>query len=476
MTMDTRPQAAEFPTDLEWVNTDTPPRIADLRGRVTLLWFWSHDAVNCWNLMPDLRRLADKYHDGLSVIGVHCPKYPQQCAGDAVLSAVNRHRLRHVVANDVDFRVWQAYGVSAWPSMALVDAEGRMAALLAGEGRHDEIDARIGQLLDEAALHDLRVYEPTPPTLRAEPRSALAFPGKLLAAGKFLYVADSGHHRILECTYAGRVLRSFGSGNAGYGDGSAAHACFDDPQGLAIWRDGLYVADRGNHSVRRIDLGDGTVETVLGVGRAGRSRPNGTDAARDTALNTPLDLAVIADHLFVAVAGQNQIWQLDLSASTVSVLAGSGELGLIDGIATQARLAQPSGLAAIGRHLLVADAAASAIRWIAVDGHVETLAGKGLYEFGDATGARADVRLQNPLAVAADAQGTIYVADSYNHSIKLLNRKSGDALPLNTPYRLQEPQGLSLVGNQLWIANTNLHEIACMDLSSRVVRRVPVGE
>jgi hypothetical protein len=468
--------APEFPDDLEWVNSSDPPRIADLRGRVVLLWFWSYDAVNCWNLIPDLRHFEVKYHDGLSVMGIHCPKYPRQRDNGALLRAVNRHRLRHAIANDADFRLWRSYGIEAWPTVALIDVEGRLAALFAGEGRRNEIDARIAQLLDEAALQDLRVYEPAAPVLRPEPRHALAFPGKLLADESRLYVSDSGHHRVLECTHDGRVLRCFGSGHADYVDGDLAHACFDSPQGLARWRNALYVADSGNHCVRRIDLGSGDITTVLGTGRAARSRPDQADP-QTTALNTPLDLCVLGDDLYIAVAGQHQIWRLDLATSRVCVQAGSGELGLLDGAATKASLAQPSGLAVLGRQLVVADAAASAVRWINLnDGRVETAVGSGLYDFGDATGMRDEARLQNPLAVAADPRGTIYVADSYNNSIKLLNRQSGEVRALRMQHHLNEPQGLALTNNFLWIANTNLHEIVCIDLTGGAVRRVPVDE
>jgi DNA-binding beta-propeller fold protein YncE len=291
-----------------------------------------------------------------------------------------------------------------------------------------------------------------------------------------LYVSDSGHHRVLECRHDGHVLRRFGSGNIGYSDGTAAQACFNEPQGLARWGDALYVADCGNHAVRRIDLGSGVVDTVLGTGRPGRSRPRAAESER-TALNSPLDLAVLGDDLYIAVAGQHQIWRMDLAVHEVSVFSGSGELGLVDGPAEEACFAQPSGLEVTGRQLIVADAAASALRWVnADDGRVETALGSGLYEFGDATGVRADVRLQNPLAVAADSRGMIYIADSYNHSIKLLNRKTGDVRPLRLNYRLHEPQGLSLGGNLLWVANTNLHEIAVIDLMSGLAKRVPVGE
>jgi streptogramin lyase len=471
-----RTAAAEFPAGLDWVNVDAPPRLADLRGRVVLLWFWSYDAVNCWNLMPALRQLEDKYHDGLSVFGVHCPKYPAQCEPGALLRAVNRHGLRHPVAGDPAFRMWQDYRIEAWPSVALIDAEGGLAAVFAGEGRQAEIDACIAQLLDEAAARDLRVFAPAPQVARPEPPQALAFPAGLLVDAQTLYVADSGHHCVLECDLDGRVRRRFGSGNAAFVDGEAGVACFHDPRGLARRGDALYVADRGNHAVRRIDLRRGRVDTVLGTGRAGRSRPQAADP-RATALNTPLALAVAGDDLFVAVAGQHQLWRLDLAAGTVSVFAGGGEPGLADGALAVARLAQPSGLAVLGRHLLVADAASSALRLLDLDHRqMRTVVGRGLYEFGDVSGVRDGVRLQNPLAVAVDPHGVAWVADSYNHAIKRVDCRSGATQALHLVYPLHEPAAVALAGERLWIANTNRHEIVRVELGDGAVTRVPVGE
>lgn len=471
-----RKLASELPLDLAWVNTDAPPRIAALRGRVVLLWFWSGDNVNSWNMVPLLRQLEDRYHDGLAVIGIHCPKYPHQRSAGAVLRAVNRLGVRHAVASDDDFRVWQDYAVEAWPTMVLIDVEGRLAAAFAGEGVREQLDARIAELLDDAAMKELRVFEPTPPAQRREPRSTLAFPGKVLPLREVVYVADSGHHRVLECQHDGRVLRQFGSGDPGHVDGVSAQACFDDPRGLARHGDSLYVADRGNHCVRRIDLADGSVETVLGTGRAGRSRPDHADA-RSTALNSPVDVLAAGDDLFVSVAGQNQVWRLDTRAGKVSVLAGSGDSALVDGVGAAAAFGGPAGLALAGRQLVVADAHANALRLVGIDdGKVETLAGAGPYEFGDVCGQRAEVRFQHPLAVAVDPRGVIHVADSYNGAIKMLNRRTGETRPLRMPYRLDEPQGLGLCDGQLWIANTNLHEIACIDLAAGRLRRVAIGD
>ena len=474
--MTTRMPAKEFPADLEWVNASRAPQIADLRGRVILLWFWSYDCVNCWSVVPDLRFLEDKYHDGLTVLGVHCPKYPQQLPGEAVLRAVNRHRLRHAVVNDPGFRLWQEYGVNAWPTVVLIDAEGRFAALFAGEGRRAEMDVAISRLLEEAALRDLRIYEPSPPALRPEPRLPLAFPGKVLADAKVLYVADSGHHRILECTHDGRVLRVFGSGNPGFSDGTQGEACFDDPQGMVRWRESLFIADRGNHAIRRISLSNGAVDTFMGRGRVGRMRPDEA-SVHETTLHTPSDLAVIGDDLFIAMSGLHQIWRVDLPTESVSVLAGSGHLGLADGVAADACFAQPSGLGVLGRHLVVADAAASAIRWVQIDeARVETALGTGLYEFGDSSGTRDEARLQNPMGIAVDPRGIVFIADSYNNGIKVLNRKSGETRALRINYRFQEPGGISLAAGVLWVANTNVHEVMRIDLNSGAAKHVGIGE
>jgi hypothetical protein len=228
--------------------------------------------------------------------------------------------------------------------------------------------------------------------------------------------------------------------------------------------------------VRRVDLVSGEVDTVLGTARAGRSRPVAAEATA-TALNTPLGLAAVGDDLFVAVAGQHQVWRFEPATGLVSVLAGTGDLGLADGHGSEAAFAQPTALAAIGRELLVADAASSAIRAIDVDsGRVDTVLGRGLYVFGDATGARVEARLQNPLALAADPRGLLYVADSYNDAIKLVSRRSGETRPLRMAHPLREPQALAVARNMLWIANTNQHEIIAIDLAHGALRRVPVGE
>ncbi|MEO7199459.1 MAG: thioredoxin-like domain-containing protein, partial [Dokdonella sp.] len=441
-----------------------------------LLHFFSYDNVNCWHMLPDLAYLYSSYADGLSIIGVHTPKYPHQQASDNVLKAVNRLGIQHAVVNDAAFELWQRFGVEAWPTVVLIDAEGQVAGVFAGEGQRRLLDETIADLLDEAAERDLRIYEADPPALRLEPRLPLLFPGKVLATDSFLYISDSGHHRVLECSHDGRIQRQFGSGQSGFVDGHETAAALRDPQGLSLHDGYLYIADRGNHAVRRVNLQKGDLDTVLGTGALGRSRPRAGDA-RSTAMASPLDVLASGRHLHVAVAGQHQLWRMDLLSGEVDAWAGDGSRGTADGAAETASFAQPSDIALFGPQLLVVDAASSAIRAVRLmDGRVRSLIGAGEYAFGDASGNRSAARLQNPLALAVDPRGVVFVADSYNNRIKVLSVKTGELRALNIQYRFSEPSGLSVASGALWVANTNLHEIVRVDLASGVGSSITVSD
>jgi len=474
--MSARVLAPELPDSLAWVNAAQPPTLASLRGRVVVLYFWTFDSVNCLNALGDLRYLESKYDDGLSVIGVHTPKYDYQCQAAPVLKAVNRAHIRYPVANDPDYALWRGYGVQSWPSFAIVDAEGRFAALLTGEGRRDEADALVGQLLDEAAARDLRVYEANVATVRPEPRMPLQFPGKVLASANGLWISDSGNNRILECDHGGRILRQIGSGNPGFWDGRNREAGFNNPQGLAIVQDALYVADTGNHAIRRVLLQTGEVTTVAGTGTLGHDLPGESQDPKQVRMSAPADLGGHEDKLYIAVSGQHQIWRLDLGRNRLSVFAGNGRLGTSDGDGVDASFAQPCALGVFGMQLIVLDAAGSAVRAVNLpDRRVSTLIGAGPYEFGDANGKRDTARMQNPLGLCIDPRGLAFIADSYNGKIKALNLRSAELRALNLPYHLQEPGGISLAANALWIANTNAHEIVRVDLATGQVRHLTIG-
>jgi hypothetical protein len=225
-------------------------------------------------------------------------------------------------------------------------------------------------------------------------------------------------------------------------------------------------------------LRSGRVDTICGNGRAGEPVEGVVVNARDVALNQPQAVFATDSEVHLALAGDNRIWTYGLGGGELICRAGSGQLDVRDGSGPMAAFAQPVALAAVQQMLYVCDALGSSVRALQLRNDVvQTLVGHNSWEFGDTDGPRERARLQNPQAIALSPDSPLlWIADTYNDSIKRLDRESGTVQTLPTTYQLNEPQGLSFGGNLLWIANTARHEIACMFLPTGEVRHVPVGE
>jgi thiol-disulfide isomerase/thioredoxin len=473
-----RIHAPALPDNMEWFNTAAPLRLEDLRGRVVLLDFWTYCCINCMHVLPDLRYLEDKYRDGLVVIGIHSPKFPNERIGAHVQKAINRYHIRHPVAHDPSFQVWKSYAIRSWPSIIFIDPEGIVVGVLSGEGRRQQLDEMIQQHLEAAERKGTRDYTEIATRPRHELHSILSFPGKLLAAGDRLYVSNSGRNQVHELSLDGRIIRTYGSTAAGMLDGRHEEAAFNNPQGLAIHGDVLYVADTGNHAIRCINLTSGEVTTLAGSGEQGGYLAKEFRDPSAAKLNSPWDLCWVDGTLFIAMAGQHQIWQLPLIDNVLSVLSGSGREDLIDGDAERACFAQPSGICAHDGTLYIADAETSAVRMIRIAfKSTSTLVGKGLFEFGDLDGTGKDARLQHPLGIACDpARKCLWLADSYNHKIKMIDISSKVVSTLKTDRPLAEPGGISLGQDCLWVANTNAHEIVRVEIATGKVTALEVYE
>jgi DNA-binding beta-propeller fold protein YncE len=195
-------------------------------------------------------------------------------------------------------------------------------------------------------------------------------------------------------------------------------------------------------------------------------------------LNSPWDLLLHDGRLYIAMAGHHQIWVLDLAKQTVERFAGSGRENIRDGPPRLACFAQPSGLASDGKTLYVADSEVSAVRALPLDGagEVRTLVGVDLFKFGDVDGEGDKVRLQHALGVAWH-DGKLYVADTYNSKIKVLDPETPACRTflggetegwLATPVFF-EPGGISAAGGKLYVADTNAHRIRVVDLKTKTV-------
>ncbi len=468
---------------LDWLNVAAPLSLAALGGRLAILDFWSSCCINCIQILPTLRRIEEAFPEEVVVIGVHSPKFPAEKEVENVRAAVARYGIRHPVVHDPDFQLWRQYAVRAWPTLVFLGPDGRVLGQAAGEPDPDRLFNAIAGAVEE--LRRSGNARPARVALSAEPAVAgtLAFPGKIRplpgSPGHWI-VADAGHHRVVVFDTAGQPVGHYGTSEAGFVDGETP--CFDQPQGLIADEQAIYVADTGNHAIRRIDRHGGRVATLAGTGK--RGRPLGAAApGLATALASPWDLALLGRRIFFANAGTHQLGVLDLENGHVEVLAGTGAEAIVDGPARDAVLAQPSGLALSpdGRRLAFADSETSAIRLLDLEAmRVETLVGSGLFDFGQVDGAFAAARLQHPLGLCWQGTGALLVADSYNGTLRRLDLAAqrvelfaADFLcedPLCLP-RLGEPAGLWLDGaGDLLVSDTNNHRILRYDLAGKRYR------
>ncbi|SFK02200.1 thioredoxin family protein [Bradyrhizobium sp. Gha] len=140
--------APDFTGITNWFNSK-PLKIADLRGKVVLVDFWTYGCVNCVNTLPHVTDLYAKYKDkGLVVVGVHTPEFPFERSAANVQAALKRHGITYPVAQDNDSKTWNAYNNQYWPAQYVIDQTGRIVFQHAGEGRYDEIDRTVAKLLN----------------------------------------------------------------------------------------------------------------------------------------------------------------------------------------------------------------------------------------------------------------------------------------------------------------------------------------
>lgn len=478
----------------DWLNTARPIELKDLRGKIVLLDFWTYCCINCMHVLPDLSYLEQKYAKEIVVIGVHSAKFDNEKDSDNIREAILRYEIEHPVVNDANMTIWRKFNVHSWPTLVVIDPEGHYCGFVSGEGNRDVLETVIDKLI---AYHSAKGTLETAPIefkleREAAPRTPLRYPGKILAdeASNRLFISDSNNNRIVITDLNGQLLETIGSGAIGAKDGSYAEAEFDHPQGMDLHEETLYIADTENHLLRAVDLKAKTVRTIAGTGKQAQQRGPGGPAL-STPIASPWDVKLHDGKLYICMAGPHQIWVLDATGKNIRPYAGSGREDIINGTLSASALAQPSGMASDGKFLYVVDSEGSAVRSIPLNpqGKVTTIAGtselpqgQSLFAFGDRDGIGSDARLQHPLGIAY-RDGQLYVADTYNHKIKLIDiKKSSVKTFLGSGQRghgeeadqFSEPAGLTFVGNQLYVADTNNHRIRVIDLETKAVKTLAI--
>jgi DNA-binding beta-propeller fold protein YncE len=201
-------------------------------------------------------------------------------------------------------------------------------------------------------------------------------------------------------------------------------------------------------------------------------------------LNSPWDLLIVGQQLFIAMAGNHQVWVMDLDKKTLEPFVGTGYEGRKDGTFETATFAQPSGLAYDGKNLYVADPESNRIRALDLTARtVRTLPNTDVDPELQTDALIQPDRLQHPAGLAVWGK-YLLIADTYNHQIKQVNPAKGFVKTLlgdgkygpldGKKIRFYEPGGISAAGEKLYVADTNNHSIRVIDLNGKEVRTLTI--
>lgn len=394
---------------LDWFNVTEPLTFGGaLKGKVVVLDFFTYCCINCMHILPDLKRLEERYtiEDGLVVIGVHSAKFDNEKDSGNILSAIQRYNIVHPVVNDSLSSLWMNLNIKCWPTLLVLGPRGNPIFVMMGEGHSQRLDRYV-----KAALKFYQAKgEIKPHVIALNPASELLkssllkFPGKVATrqlrsvpisniesgcsdsgdqpsaptkfVGTELYaVSDSGNNRILVFQENGQIIEKIGGKEPGFADGNFKDARFNSPQGVSFFgNDTIYVADTENHAIREINLTTKTVDTIAGHGKQGCDQTGGLIGTsqeisspwdvvnyrtRDMDMSFHADGEAIPerDILLIAMAGTHQIWAIfkdetiwwkfkKFSEGSVAAIAGNGhEENRNNSYPQNSAFAQPSGLA-----------------------------------------------------------------------------------------------------------------------------------
>ena len=375
------------------------------------------------------------------------------------------------------------------PTGVAMDSAGNLFVADFGNHRICRVDAATGLINSVAGNGTFGFSGDGGPATSASLRNPT---GVVMDSAGNLFVADFGNHRIRRVDAAsGRIATVAGNGSIGFsGDGGpATSASLRNPTGVVIDSAGnLFVADFGNHRIRRVDAASGFITTVAGGGSV---VGDGGPAASGSLIN-PIGLGVDAtDNLFIADEGNHRIRRVDAASGFITTVAGNGTRGFSGdgGPATSASLRNPTGVAIdTAGNLFIADERNHRIRRVdAASGRIATVAGNGSIGFSGDGGPATSASLRNPTGVAIDTAGDLFIAERFDHRIRRVDAAtglittvagngtrgfSGDGGPA-TSARLAFPAGLAMdTAGNLFITDQSNQRIRRVDAATGLITTV----
>jgi len=424
------PTLSELPSAIRPL--DRPPLSLPvaLRGHVSLLLFWRVGCVHSRQALADLvALLVECVDEPLALLAVHVPTVAAERDEDRIRRAVAGLALTVLLDNEHELAA--ALGVSALPTLVLVDAGGEVCFVGKGEPNRARLLEAIEALLVSAGENGSAARVPFAPP--APVGSPALGPTSLCADGKRLWVGAAGHGRVYALGADDRVERVV--------DGVSA------PAGMCVHEGRLFVSDVATHELRATELDGEELTVVLGTGRRSTDRFGGGFGS-DQGLCSPAGLCVHEGAIYCAQAGAHQLWQFDPETQAASAWLGTGARLLRDG-AEAAAFSEPLALAATEDELLVADAGNGAVRGV---------------EWAHNIARTIACDIARPSAVIADGEHVLVLA-AWQPALLRIPRAGGAAEErLTAADGLVEPVAMALQGERLWIADVGADCLFVLEL------------
>ena len=307
--------ASEFPQGMDWLNVKKPPKVGDYKGKVLVLFFWTGSNLKSLEILNSFKTFETENKEKVRVIAIHSPKFSGEANLSYVKNTILKNRIELTILHDPNFTVWRTYGINNWNSLLVIGEDTKVIGRFSIDKNLLRIDPIFEKLLNfDVEPNTSKVDEESPLLEKNKyPESILSFPENVILDeyGKYLYVSDSNHNRILVITReTGLIHDVIGNGTIGFENGNYNQSNFNYPTGLALDNKLLYIVDNKNHSLRKVDLEKKIVTLYSGTGKKGDEVVQ-TGFAPVTSFSFPYGITRDGSTLYISNTGFNQFIKID---------------------------------------------------------------------------------------------------------------------------------------------------------------------
>lgn len=458
---------------LKCLNSEQEIDSTDLLGKLVVIYSFRETNILSLCYLEKLKTWADHYKQHLVVVGLFSPKYEGEEEEDYVRSLIARYDIRFPVFNDPDNFFRKIYGLKAEPGIVLFDQLGRRRSIGFGNFDLKAVHDMALNLMNQGI--QAKVTRSTNSILIKKPEDLGGFlwgPTALAydKANEVAYVCDSFHHRIIATKIDGRVDSTIGKGEPGDQAGDTRDCKFRYPRSILVDGEDLYIADTGNHKIKKMNITSGKVVDLIGTGQLNfHQNVNHRGKRMSLAYPTGLSIQWIEErkYLVFSNAGSRNILKYDLEKDEVTNFIGTGVDKILDDHYESSCFHQPTNINnQLPSFNFILDSDHSALR-LAHNDYVKTLVGNKEGEFGSVDGPAKSARLTYPTGLAWDGKDLLLLTEYFGGKLRMysISQKKLSSFTLALPETARVGDIISVGSDKFLITDTYNNKLYTFDSS-----------